>query len=142
MYQKDFILRMVEMLSELIAGILGFIKKGDFDKANQMIERSYHDMLKQDADFFGSIPIEELTNKLIQENQFTPGHFEILAELFYAQGKLAQAQGMPDESLLYYRKSQKLFEFVIASSETFSFDMETKMSLLQNRIAELGLHRS
>mgnify|MGYP006290827681 CR=1 FL=1 len=30
MQQRDFILRMIEMMAELVAGILGPIKKGDF----------------------------------------------------------------------------------------------------------------
>jgi hypothetical protein len=33
MYQKDYILRMIEMLGEMIAGILGLIKKGEFEQA-------------------------------------------------------------------------------------------------------------
>ncbi len=41
MYQKDFILRMIEMLAELVAGILGLIKKGDFQKASQSIDNAF-----------------------------------------------------------------------------------------------------
>ena len=32
MNQKDFILRMIEMLAKMVAGILGLIKKGEFKK--------------------------------------------------------------------------------------------------------------
>ena len=60
MYQRDFIMRMVEMLAELVAGIFGLIKKGEFDKAAQSIDNAYRDLLKEDAAFFTSIPINEL----------------------------------------------------------------------------------
>ncbi len=33
MYQKDCILRMMEILGDIIAGILGLIRKGDFEQA-------------------------------------------------------------------------------------------------------------
>jgi NADPH-dependent glutamate synthase beta subunit-like oxidoreductase len=39
MYQKDYILRMLEMLSDLIALILGLIKKGDIRQASERLER-------------------------------------------------------------------------------------------------------
>jgi hypothetical protein len=46
MYQKDYILRMIEMLGDLIAGILGLIKKGEFEKAADKLENLYLGMLK------------------------------------------------------------------------------------------------
>jgi hypothetical protein len=74
MYQKDFILRMIEMIGELIAGILGLIKKGDFGQASQSIEIAYSNFLREDASFFRSISKEKLTEKLIHEHNYTNGH--------------------------------------------------------------------
>jgi hypothetical protein len=45
MYQRDYILRMIEMLGDLIASIMGFIKKGDYKKASEQLGRIYYDML-------------------------------------------------------------------------------------------------
>jgi hypothetical protein len=137
MYQKDFILRMIEVIAKLVAGILGLIKKGDFQKAAQLIENAYQDLLKQDAVFFNNIPLHDLTKNLIQDYNYTNGHLEILSELFYAQAELTYAQERYDESLNYYQKSQVLLEFVIRESKTFSFEKQSKLSMLQNRIAQL-----
>lgn len=63
MYQKDYILRMIEMLGDLIAGILGLIKKGEYKKASEQLGKIYYDMLKEDAAFFRTIPENELTHK-------------------------------------------------------------------------------
>lgn len=138
MYQKDFILRMIEMLAELVAGILRLIKKGDFNKASQLIDNAYHDMLKHDAGFFNKIPLSKLTDNLIGEHNFTNGHLEILAELFYAQAELLFAQKKYGESLEFYQKSLCLLEFVSEKSQTFSFETQSKISTLQNRVDELG----
>jgi len=137
MYQKDFILRMIEMLAELIAGILGLIKKGDFQKASQSIDNAYHDILKQDSAFFNNIPITKLTNNLIQEHNYTNGHLEILSELFFAQAELLYAQRKLNDCLLYYKKTLLLLEFVIKETKTFSIEKQSKLMYLNNQIAEL-----
>jgi hypothetical protein len=137
MYQRDFILRMIEMLAELVAGILGLIKKGDFQKASQSIDNAYYDILKQDSTFFNNIPITKLTDNLIQEHNYTNGHLEILSELFYAQAELLYAQRKLNDCLLYYKKSLLLLEFVIKESKTFSIEKQSKLVYLNNQIAEL-----
>ena len=137
MYQRDFILRMIEMLAELVSGILGLIKKGNFQEASQSIDNAYQDLLKQDAAFFSNIPLTNLTNNLIQEHNYTNGHLEILSGLFYSQAELSYAKGLNDESLLFYQKSLLLLEFVIKESRAFSFEKQAKSTYLQNRIVEL-----
>lgn len=137
MYQRDFILRMIEMLAELVVGILGLIKKGDFKKASQAIDNAYQDLLKQDAGFFNHIPLSKLTDNLIKEHNYTNGHLEILSELLYTQAELSFAQKKYSESLIFYQKSLYLLEFVTKESQTFSFEKQSKISALKNRIAEL-----
>lgn len=137
MYQKDFILRIIEMLAELVAGILGLIKKGDFQKASQSIDNAYQDLLKQDTGFFNQIPLSKLTDSLIKEHNYTNGHLEILSELIYTQAELSFAQKKYSEGLMFYQKSLYLLEFVTKESQTFSLEKQSKISTLKNRIAEL-----
>ncbi len=137
MYRKDYILRMIEMLADLIAGILGLIKKGDFKQASQSLENAYYDFLKKDAAFFSCIPKNELTNKLLKEHNFTNGHLEILSELFYTQAELSYAQGNQTDSIEFYEKSLILSDFVLKATKTFSLEKQSKISLIQNRITKL-----
>jgi hypothetical protein len=116
---------------------LGLIKKGDYQKASQSLDNAYFDYLKQDASFFQNIPKEDLTIILLKEHNYNNGHLEILSELFYAQAELSSAQGNQIESLIFYVKSLLLLDFVIKESKSFSFEKQSKLSLLQNRIAEL-----
>lgn len=138
MYQKDYILRMVEQIAELVAGILGLINKGDFPKATQSIENAYQDLLKEDAAFFSTIPLADLSQKLIQEHNYTNGHLEILSELFYAQAELEYAQGNRNSCLQYYQKSLLLLEFVLEDSNSFSIDKKARVSSMKKRITELS----
>ena len=137
MYQKDYVLRMIEMIRELIMGILGLIKKGDLDIAGEKIDNLYYDFLKEDAAFFTTIPAEELTKKLLQEHNYTHGHLEILAWLFDAEAELELARGNRKMSLEYSRKSLILFEFIENEQNTYSFDREEKLKMIRDRIKSL-----
>lgn len=137
MYQRDYILRMIEMLSELIAGILGLIKRGNFTQASEKLNRIYYDMLKQDAIFFKSIPKDKLTNTLLQDHNFTGGHIEILAELFDTEAELEMAQGNLPDSLEYSGKSLMLFEFIDREQKTYSQERINKINEIKKRIERL-----
>jgi hypothetical protein len=134
MYQKDYILRMIEMLGELIAGILGLIKKGELQKAADKLYKLYWDMLKEDAAFFRDIPEKELTDRLLHMHNYTNGHLEILAELFNAEAELCLAQGNISDSIKYSRKSLILFEFIDREYKTYSQERIDKMELIRKRI--------
>ncbi|TKG94323.1 hypothetical protein EYV94_13660 [Puteibacter caeruleilacunae] len=137
MYKRDFILRMIEMMAELIAGILGLIKKGDYKQASLAIDKAYEDFLQKDAAFFNEIPIEDLTTELLKKHDYTNGHLEILSELFFAQGELASANGQSSDGLPYYEKSLILMEFCLGESKTFSFEKQQRLMALTEKIDKL-----
>jgi hypothetical protein len=136
MYQKDYILRMIEMLGDLIAGILGLIRKGDLNRASEEIGRIYQDMLREDSSFFMKIPAEDLTAKLLSEHNYTNGHLEILAELFNAEAELEIARGNKEKCMELSRKSLILFEFIDNEQKIYSIERYSKMSRIRNRINE------
>jgi len=138
MYQKDYILRMIEMLGDLLAAIFGLVIKGDDFKASEKLEQIYYDMLKEDAVFFRSIPKEELTHRLLEEHNYTSGHLEILAELFNAEAELALAQGDSTGSLEFSEKSLLLFEYVDVYRRTLSLERLDRMSVLRERVERLS----
>ncbi len=134
MYQKDYILRMIDMLGDLIAGIIGFIKKGEYKQASEKLGKIYYDMLKEDAGFFRVIPKEDLIYKLLHEHNYTNGHLEILAELFNVEAELALAQGKKSVRLGYSEKSLVLFEYIDAEHRTYSSERLKKMAAIKERI--------
>lgn len=133
MYQKDYILRMIEMLGDLIAGIMGLIKNKRYDEASEKLGRIYYEMLKQDAAFFRGLPAEEISATLLEDHNYTNGHLEILAELFYAEAELMLARGDRKGCLDFSLKSLKLFEFIDREYKTYSFDRIAKMRKLAER---------
>jgi hypothetical protein len=137
MYQRDYMLRMIEMIGDLISGILGLIKKGKFEQASEELGRIYYDMLKQDSAFFKSIPAGELTDRLLKDHNYTNGHLEILAELFNAEAELEFARGNEQGAAEFYEKSLILFEFIDREEKTLYPERIKKMDAIRNRIIML-----
>jgi hypothetical protein len=137
MYQRDFILRMIEMFGELLAGLLGLIRKKDFEQASQSLENAYFDFLKQDASLFRSIEIEKLTDELIKVHHYTNGHLDILSGLFYAEAELLYAQGKHQESVDFYEKALCLLNFIVKESNTYSQEKKSHLLAIQNRIVQI-----
>jgi hypothetical protein len=140
MFQKDYILRMIEMIGELIAALLGLIKKGDLEQAEKMLERGYYELLRRDAAFFQQIPEDKLTTELLGDHNFTNGHLAVLAELFFAEASLSGAQVRQDNSLLCYRKSLILTEYLEQEDKTWSAKREERIKLIKDRITEISQH--
>ncbi len=138
MFQKDYILRMIEMIGDLIAAILGLIKKGDLEQAEKMIDRGYYELLRRDASFFQLIPKEHLTDKLLGDHHYTNGHLTVLAELFYAEAMVSQASNKPDNSRVCFEKSLLLLEFLEQADKTYSEKRIERMNLIKEQLAELS----
>jgi len=134
MYQKDYILRIIEMIRELIMGILGLIKKGDLDIAGEKLKNLYYDFLKEDAAFFTTLPAKDLTTRLLKEHNYNNGHLEILASLFDAEAELELARGNNDLCLGFSRKALILFEFLDNEQNTYSLERAGKIEALRKRI--------
>ena len=137
MYQKDYILRMIEMIGQLIAAILGKIKKGDYEKASELLGNIYYDVLKEDASFFRNLTENELSKDLLQQHNYTNGHLEILAELFNAEAELCLAKRDRSGSITYSKKSLILFEFIDTDQKTYSLERINRMESIRKRIDEL-----
>ena len=126
------------MMGDLIAAILGLIKKGDHEQAEKMIERGYYELLRRDASYFQLIPKEQLTDKLLSDHDYTNGHLAVLAELFFAEATLNEAQNKLNRSRTNYEKSLVLLEFLEQDDKTWSAKREDRKSLLKEKIAMLS----
>ena len=136
MYQKDYIMRMLEMLATLVAGILGLIKKGDLEQASIALDNAYMDFLKEDASLFRNIPREALSDKLLREHNYTRDHLKILSELFCSEAELRLAQGDRDSSLDYFGRAYDLLGFVVKEASTFSLENQARLAEIKHKMKE------
>ncbi len=123
------------MLAEMIAGMLGLIKKGDLQQASRVLDRAYMDFLKEDAAFFRKLPRDNISENLMEEHNYTQGHLKVLSELFNAEAELRAARGDKGDAREYYEKSLVLLEFVEKDSTSFSVDIQSGIRELKAKIA-------
>ncbi len=140
MFERDYILRMIEMIGDFIAAIMGLIRKGNFEEAEERLSNLYYNVLKEDAAFFRNLKEEDLTNKLLKDHNYTNMHLEILAELFNAEAELNLARGNNTLCIDCSRKSLILFEFIDSEQKLYSLERINKMDKIRKRIDELSSH--
>jgi hypothetical protein len=138
MYQRDYILKMIEMIGDFIAAIMGLIRKGKFEEAEDRLSNLYYNVLKEDAAFFRNLKEEDLTTKLLNDHNYTNNHLEILAELFNTEAELNLARGNYGFCIDFSRKSLILFEFIDTEQRLYSPDRIKKMDNIRKRIDTLN----
>jgi len=137
MYQKDYILRIIEQLIKTLAVFFGLLKKGDFNKADDCLSNAYYELLKEEAAFFRGIPEEGLTQELLEKHNYTNDHLEIIGELFNAEAELCLAKGDLTKALSWSRKSIRLLRYYDEVMKTYSFERINKIESIERRINEL-----
>jgi hypothetical protein len=124
--EKDYLMRQLMMLFELISKIFRYRKKGEFDKAEDEINYFYS-ILKIDEDV-RILSIEELLNLLENIKKLTNEHIEMVAYVLKEQGELSSNER---EKLDFFRKSFFLLEKIERESVSFSMDRQMKLAELR-----------
>jgi hypothetical protein len=142
MYQKDYILRMIEMLGDLLRAIFGWIGKGKLEEAGDKINEAYLTFLRKDAGFFHRIPEADLTTVLLSDHHYTHGHLEVLAGLMHAEGALHEAKGDKEAAVVFFRKSLRVYGFLEENDRTWSEARRNTMDSLRETLRRLeeGTH--
>ena len=123
--EKDYLMRQLLMLFEVIHKILRWRKKGEKGKAHDEIKYFYQ-ILNIDTDV-RKLNIEELLRLLEREKKLTNEHIEMVAFVLKEQGELEEDAS---RKLDFFRKSYFL-EKVERESITFSMDRQMKLAELR-----------
>lgn len=124
--EKDFLMRQLKMLFDVISKILRHREKGENEEAEQEIQYFY-ECLKIDDDI-KKLTIGQLVNVLENKKKLSNEHIELVAFVLKEQGELANEE---DAKLNLFRKSYFLLEKVERESTSFSLDRQMKISELK-----------
>lgn len=124
--EKDYLMRQLLMLFEVISKILRYRKKGEKGKALDEINYFYQ-CLKIEVDI-RSMNIEKLLEFLEKDKKLTNEHIEMVAFVLKEQGELAEDT---KSKLDFFRKSYFLLDKVERESITFSMDRQMKLAELR-----------
>jgi hypothetical protein len=124
--EKDYLMRQLLMLFEVIHKILRHRKRGETEEALDEIQYFY-DCLKIETDVT-KLSFEELIRFLETEKKLTNDHIEMVAFVLKEQGELTEDDAQRIE---LFRKSYFLLEKVEHESITFSMDRQMKLAELR-----------
>jgi len=129
--EKDYLMRQLMMLFEVIYKIIGLRKKGKIGEAEEQISYFYH-CLKIDRKF-SELSIEELIPYLENEKKLTNEQIELVAYVLKEQGEMAQDACTQRDFL---SKAYFLLDKVERESLSFSMDRRMKLTELKESIKD------
>jgi len=132
MYQKDYIMRMIEAFAKMVAGIVGLIRKGDPDTALARIKETYDTILKIDPEELYQYDDPEWYKFCNERNL---DELEMVAELLKLEGEIRMDTGKSEEGLRLLYRSLELFNYVDGQSGTFSVVRSEKISTLKEELS-------
>ncbi|WP_319592372.1 hypothetical protein [uncultured Draconibacterium sp.] len=123
--EKDYLMRQLMMLFEVIQKILRHRRKGEDEEAEKQI-RFFYEYLKIDEDV-QKLSVEDLIDLLERDKKLTNEQLEMVAFVLKEQGELANSDG---KRLDFFRKSYFILEKVERESTVFSMDRQMKIAEL------------
>jgi hypothetical protein len=130
---------MLEMMAELLAILLGLIKKGDTQQAQKRINNAYRDFLKQDAVFFDAISADEMINELLEKHDYTNDHLNILSQLFYVEGEVSIKTQNQERGKLMFAKALKILNYLDQTEANFSLERNNRIQQVSDRLNQLSV---
>lgn len=124
--ERDYLMRQLMQLFEVIHKILGHRKKGEDSQAEDQI-RYFYSSLKLDSDI-RKLSIEELLKLLVEERKLSNEHLELLAYVLKEEGEMVDTE---EERFDCFRKAYFLLDKVERESTVFSMDRQIKLSELR-----------
>ena len=127
--ERDYLMRQLMMLFEVIQKILGYRKKGDKKGAFQQIKYFYTCLgINEDV---RTKSIEELMELLVDKKKLTNEHIEMVAIVLTEQGELTEDT---EQKTDFFRKSYFLLDKVERESTSFSMERQLKMAKLREHL--------
>ncbi|MBK6283725.1 MAG: hypothetical protein IPF54_14690 [Draconibacterium sp.] len=124
--ERDYLMRQLRMLFDVISKIIRHRRKGENEDAQDEINYFYS-CLKIDEDI-KTMNIEALFDLLVNIKKLTNEHIEMVAFVLKEQGELSDQR---ESKLDFFRKSYFLLDKVDRESLTFSMDRQMKMAELK-----------
>ncbi len=109
MFQKDYVLRLIEQLVKTLAIIFQLKKKEQYQEALSIIDQSFQQWLGLNSKLINSFSHKDLIEMLSLNKVLGVTKCIMLAELLKEEGDIYDAQGASGESYQRYLKSLNIF---------------------------------
>lgn len=115
MFQKDYIMRMIEQFTKVIAVIFGLKSEAEFEEKQQVLDEALHDFTGLSEFALESLSYKDLINLVSGFKEAKPEKCFILAELLKAKADVFSSLGDREKSFNLYLKSFNIYVDVMLS---------------------------
>jgi hypothetical protein len=130
MFEKDYLMRLIQTLMDAINRIVNSINKDDIEGAKIQLSDSFR-LLGNQEEYFYNTEYEELIEFFKLEEGNYLKRVEFLAELIYL---VATIEGDKTSKFKKFEKSKNLFQHYIEYSKEYSFDINNKLILIKSEL--------
>lgn len=127
MLEKDYFMKLIQLLIEALQKIKNNIDNNEIEKAENQIRKSY-DFLGRDNKYFKKAETNEIINFFKTQNGEHLKRVMLLADLFFLESKIQTNIKLKNNFL---KKSQSLFNYYSSNSKEYSFELQAKLSQIK-----------
>jgi hypothetical protein len=135
MIRRDYLMRQVEDFAKVMGKILGLKSKGEYSKANEVISVAYNDLLNISDQVLNETRAEDLVEELTNKHHLQKEQINIIAELLFHEGEIAELESRLDESHEIYLKSLSLFEHLNKEETTYNIERIGRIKTLISKLS-------
>jgi hypothetical protein len=106
MFQRDYILRLVEQLAKTLGAVLTLKKSRRFDEAERVITEAARNLVGIDIETLLALSIDQIVTLFSPGGSLDTGKCLVVAELLYEEGEVNNLQG--DERIAYISRTRAL----------------------------------
>jgi hypothetical protein len=137
MYQKDYILRIIEDFFRFLSVILKLRNEKKYDEALQKCDETSMSLLRININNIEKLSIEEL-EEYVAELSLVPQQIEILAGLLFEKSEIYYETNSVFSAKNTVEKALILYQMIMESSKSFSVDMDMKIHRLKELAVDLN----
>ena len=104
MFREDYILRLIKQLADFVARIAGYRQKGDFERAQEEIERARDELLGLPPGLIDAVDTATLVDLLRH-----PDKLRAAGRLFWEEGLVLRARRDPLTAAARFRRAFELY---------------------------------
>ncbi|KPK87283.1 MAG: hypothetical protein AMS27_03010 [Bacteroides sp. SM23_62_1] len=140
MEQRDYLMRQIEQLGEvlavMLARLLGIKQKGNASLGLEELRQTYKSELDLDVEELIRIPKEKIVETFLKKNKLMEHHLETIAELLQVTGEDLISYDRVKDGNNILEKSLYILEYLQTTSKVYSINRVMKIGYLKNMLKE------
>ena len=140
MEQRDYLMRQIEQLGEvlavMLARLLGIKQEGDASMGLEELRQTYKSELDLNVEELIKIPKEEIIECFLRKNKLMIHHLEKIAELLQATGENLISYDRLKDGNNVLEKSLYILEYLQTTSKIYSMNRVMKIEYLKEMLKE------